>query len=1023
MAGLMAAALAGCGGGGTTGANTTVATVVPQLAASQFLTIQPTIDPASISVSIPASGKPVVTFKVTDAKGNPVIGLGGQIAGTATALPTNYNLQFTLAKLIPADTAGNPSKWVSYVVTAPATFTAAAPAVAASGSTPATPATATSVATWKGAFPSSDTNGTLTEPSPGTYSYTFLRDITAVQAVVTAMPDTQTVTTWQADLTTKAVTTNLAAGTTCVPGSLITSGTPYTAGYTTTTYNCKADLDVANLAYDATATHRLGIIIQGSQPGTGTNTPNKVQVTSAVPLANTFNIGFDFVPNGAAVTATRDIVVKASCAACHDGKGIGHASTNTAAPGVSIGRNDPRLCVTCHTDQTKFGFVEAKTTATGYDDTDAFGYKRVKGQAAFTYPRMIHQTHMGENLVKTGYNLNAHARTFNADGTKIFLADGNTQAYGCTPTSSARGQCFNVIGLPQAVDNCSTCHAGATTATGNKNITKDGDNWMNKPSILACQACHDGLELTADGSKFVGMGATGGITLADKAKDVAAKAAPGTTKSGHAGGSASNAVCSLCHKTGGLSDIAVAHSGTFGNANNPTPPAGVAKIAYDIKSFTLNSTGNPVVKFRITKTVNGTAATVTSLPLDATAFTSGPTLLVAYAVPQDGIQAPADFNVSASSSLANLVDHTKGNLGNTAAATAAAPVTAGSDGYFTATLTGTATAPIQLPSKATLATVAVYGYFTQLPASSGQAANVAITSRAALRALDTTPATPGRRAIVVKEKCETCHAQLDTDPAFHNSGRNDPQLCAFCHTAQGYLQNGWTGDTRTFIHAIHATDKRSVFFSWRGGMLGQGMYPGVLKDCNQCHLPNTVNLSANASSVPNLLWTTTTTGKFVAAGTNNSTTYTAVAGQAGVAGYGGVVGAPNCTSATKSSTTDVTQLAPSVAYGTTTANAFDYGAAFAQNIASTTDSVKCTAGGVPYTIAAGAWRDADETTLVSSPIAAACFACHDTSAAQGHMVSNGGALNEPRSTALKKQEGCLVCHGAGKDYDAAVVHQ
>ncbi|OIQ78671.1 hypothetical protein GALL_396220 [mine drainage metagenome] len=323
-ASLMAIAIAGCGGGGTTGANSTVPAAT-KLSASSWEALQPTIDPASITVTVPANGKPVVTFKVTDGQGNPVVGLGGQIAATSAALPVNYNLQFTLAKLIPADTAGNPSKWVSYMVTKPGTITAAQPAVAASGSTPATAATPATVGTWVGTYPTFDNNGTLVDNNDGTYQYTFLRDITAVQAQVNALTDTTT--------------------------------------------SFKADLDPANLAYDPAATTRLGIILNGNQPGTGTNTPDKVQVTAPVPLLNTFNIGYDFVPNGGAVTATRDIVVKSSCASCHDNRAIGHISSPNATNGIPagsfVGRNDPRLCVTCHTDQTKYGFVAVTTDANG----------------------------------------------------------------------------------------------------------------------------------------------------------------------------------------------------------------------------------------------------------------------------------------------------------------------------------------------------------------------------------------------------------------------------------------------------------------------------------------------------------------------------------------------------------------------------------------------------------------------------------------------------------------------------------
>jgi OmcA/MtrC family decaheme c-type cytochrome len=73
--------------------------------------------------------------------------------------------------------------------------------------------------------------------------------------------------------------------------------------------------------------------------------------------------------------------------------------------------------------------------------------------------------------------------------------------------------------------------------------------------------------------------------------------------------------------------------------------------------------------------------------------------------------------------------------------------------------------------------------------------------------------------------------------------------------------------------------------------------------------------------------------------------------------------------------------------------------------------------------AGGATVAAQSTSLVNSPIASACYACHDTSTAKGHMTSNGGAIYEARSTALLKSEGCLACHGQGKVEDVAVVHQ
>jgi OmcA/MtrC family decaheme c-type cytochrome len=85
-------------------------------------------------------------------------------------------------------------------------------------------------------------------------------------------------------------------------------------------------------------------------------------------------------------------------------------------------------------------------------------------------------------------------------------------------------------------------------------------------------------------------------------------------------------------------------------------------------------------------------------------------------------------------------------------------------------------------------------------------------------------------------------------------------------------------------------------------------------------------------------------------------------------------------------------------------NATNYGAGFSVN-----------AGSGAATAAAG-------TTLVISPIATVCFACHDSSLAMQHMESNGGSIYKPRSTALAKAEQCTLCHTSGKVADIRVMH-
>ncbi len=1001
---LAVAALAGCGGGsdgapgatgaagaagaagatgpqGPAGANF-VATVnvgsnsaTPSAAAvATWQALQPQVTVTSVAINSP----PVVKFKLTDQNGNPVVGLGAKTQSSTATVGALANISFTLAKLVPATSAQvtsgtttstistEPSKWVSYIVTKPVTVAQAAGTIAAADSCNNT---ATTAATWCGTFPAADNQGTLVDNGDGSYQYTFYRDVKAVAAVVASLNDS-------ADGLSK-----------------------------------KADL--GDLTYDGSLTHRLGIFISGNMPGTGTNTPTAAASSvAAVPLVNTFNLGYDFVPNGGTPAVTRKIVDKASCTACHDGKGIGHASpapTSFAGAGASLsstagtltaGRNDPNLCVTCHTDQIKYSFNAGNMTfaADGITIVSAASsastaVKRAAqailyGRPVGVYPSLIHKTHMGDNLVLQGYNFN----------------------------NNGGAQMFNKVGFPQDPANCTKCHTGtASTSGGNTIVTPNGDNWKNVPSLLACGACHDGINF-----------ATGaGITLADRDKDVAAKVAVGTTKSGHTGGvKADNTTCALCHDA---TTIPVSHRTTFATPNNPVAQAGVATFSFGITSVTVNSSRQPVVTFQIKK--NGVAVTSLAVPTlvrnaasgamvvspayePIPGFASGPSIYVAYAVPQDGIPAPADFNVSASASLTNLLI--------AAGSPKAGTLTADAAGNFTVTLTGdtigqpvdtgctkvTAPAlqacnptailasPVVIPTTATMVTGAIIGSFTQkgLTAYPYVAANVAVNPNVSATGGLATPGVlkklvatgyTARRVIVDIAKCNSCHDQLGTNPNFHGAARNDPTACNICHNVNR-VNTGWAVNSSTFVHGIHGASKRSVAYTWNKDW-SQTLYPGVLKDCNQCHVANTVNFGASGATLqPNLLWPYNATGTTVA---------------------------------------PVATTSPYIAQ--TAGTKYGLGFAFTAQGATVASYTLVDGTVVPAKVAGagGYTRAAENTTLMSSPIASACFACHDTSLAKAHMVTNGGAVYEARSTALSKTEGCLVCHGAGKEFDVAVVHQ
>ncbi len=666
-------------------------------------------------------------------------------------------------------------------------------------------------------------------------------------------------------------------------------------------------MNPASVAYDPTLPHRIVVGVRSVvTPGVVGKTPNAYAgpinpITNAAfgqfTNTNGVNLFYDFTPSTGAVATTpfRDIVTIGACNQCHYKIQYGIPLGNNTS-GHFGSRTDTKTCVMCHTPQNVLS-----------------GPTQTNTNADFT--PFIHKIHMGERLpaIETGLT-----------GT------------------------FNEVTYPQDIRNCTQCHNGALST-----------NWYSKPTRKACGACHNDVNF-ATGANH----SAGNIPQAD------------------------DSGCLTCHGPSASFPVTAVHipvippdptdprtspsTGTNTQTNSEYVaatgfvPAGAHKINWVISSVT-TSGGNPQIKFKFRDiTANAdmvfTAPTSTASELMAN-FAGSPSAYWVWSEPSvtsDGVSAPADFNKSANLYIRNVWN------GTVSSATATITGPDGS-GFYTITKFNTT-----IPATAKMLTGGIgYSYGSGAP----PLVETDLTAYPYTQTTGTTTvmfqgglAVPapnvykvatgfnGRRIIVDTNKCNTCHDGLGVEPTFHVGQRNDAPTCSFCHNP-GRASQGWTVNANYFVHAIHGAPKRTVDFTWDATTSVPGgdepddgffkvTYPGVLKNCELCHVAGGYDFSGNmytannaAQDPSNMLLITTVTGSL------------------------------NSSSSTS----------------------FDY------------------APYVPVDVDFGAAGAG--TNLVNSPIATACFACHDTALDMDHMKLNGGSLYASRTNALATTETCIICHG------------
>lgn len=695
--------------------------------------------------------------------------------------------------------------------------------------------------------------------------------------------------------------------------------------------------DLDDLTYNPNLTHRLVIEYGG----------NIANTTPTVAFENPLNIVYDFVPaTGAAVTSAntqREIVTTEQCNTCH-----GRLLITGTAQFPHPAAVDTRYCAICHTSQRAFG----RAVTVGTRNVDTFtgttwvineeGEVEVVGE----FVNLIHKIHAGSTLIEQGYNY--------------------------------AGIEFNDLTNPANPSLCRRCHDDATAP--------QGSNWHNAPSRKACGSCHDDVHF-----------------------------ATGTAHSAGLIVQTSDAACTGCHNSASIQQN---HQVTSLSTTNTTTPAGLTNFFYEVASASVDpATNNLTVRFRIQRSTDTLTAERTNVvftgagfaPPTGTAtadavisgFSNSPSFLLAYALPQDGITAPADYN----------------NLGKIAAqpdlisiANLLAPANAGTvgtitgpdaSGYYTATIL----AARAFPPGATMRAVGIQGFFTQTGVTTG-------ANRLAVSVITPVTGDAVRRRVVDSAKCDRCHERLEFhggsrvyeiqlcvtchNPNFTSSGRTitDAKLSAFNFTPlQQEILLGWdpafnratpgyaltfpetSNNLKDMIHGIHAGGERSTPF--RDVRNGPGAnitlidaavidFPNILKNCEVCHVTSTgVNQQPTyrADLPPNVLPTTH------------------------VVRNAGSIAAPSATSI--------------IAARTSMPNPED---------------------------------------LVIAPITASCISCHDDPLAKAHMQANGALLGAglagPTYTDLGVAratldalgppyfgEQCVLCHGQGRIADVVVVHQ
>jgi OmcA/MtrC family decaheme c-type cytochrome len=565
------------------------------------------------------------------------------------------------------------------------------------------------------------------------------------------------------------------------------------------------------------------------------------------------------------------------------------------------------------------------------------------------------------------------------------------------------------VGFPQDLRNCARCHSAANTAT------PQGDNWKKVVSKEACLTCHAnnaGSDWDTSHTVFAQSAqVTGTANPAAKAKDL------------------TNAQCATCHAavvTPGKANPLASES-VHWNQNEEN----AAKYKMNIESVTYSgstpgTTSTVTVQYYLADPTNNNAAYDLQTSDNGTACTgSGATLSCGSSTKFGNLRFYLAYQNMKGQSTAVTEWSSYNNGGSGANAYAYKGTNIGGNHY---------TVAISVPPDTTYtaafgtARVITIGQVKEvkLDVKSDPAARKPVVPTTLINTVvqhtykdvALTGALQPRREIVSSAKCNVCHGALGTTSgsntlaeAFHSGARNTVEACSVCHDANRVSSTVMTSGNidagvglneayqmKRMIHGIHGNSKRTYPFTHGNVVVGAFDQTGKL----------------------------TTAGSFLA-------DYTVKVGTATV------VVVPAGTAVASGTTFDgiaqiIDTAARNVGYtGTFIASAENYAAEVAYpqvglncNACHVNNSYKQDLGPLGAVVSKAGGNTSDPTTWkVISPKAASCTACHDSPAAQGHVVSFGGArFGSATQAAIAglPRESCDDCHSPGAVKGVDLVH-